>query len=108
VPKWSAQTLVQYIGNRVFLPHDQVIGSFASTFVGSRNDITTSGTIMDHQAYWRFDAVTSYALGQRWGWLENEQVFVRVQNLLDARYSEAFGFRSPPINFVAGVKMDLQ
>jgi len=108
VPKWSAQTLVQYIGDGLFLPHDQVIGSLASTFVGSRDDITTAGTIVDHQAYWRFDAVASYALGRRWRWLQNEQVFTRVSNLLDARYSEAFGFRSPPINFVAGVKIDLQ
>jgi vitamin B12 transporter len=108
VPKWSAQTLVQYIGHGFFLPHDQVIGSLASTFVGSRDDITSSGTILDHQAYWRFDLVASYALGRRWNWLRDEQVFTRVSNLLDARYSEAFGFRSPPINFVAGVKVDLQ
>lgn len=108
VPKWSAQTLVQYIGNGLLLPHDQIIGSFASTWVGSRNDITTLGGVMNHQAYWRFDLSGSYALGQRWNWLQNEQVFARISNLLDARYSEAFGFRSPPINFVAGIKVDLQ
>jgi hypothetical protein len=31
-----------------------------------------------------------------------------VSNLMDRRYSEAFGFRSPPINFLAGVKLDFE
>jgi hypothetical protein len=30
----------------------------------------------------------------------------KIQNLLDRHYSEAFGFPAPPVNFVAGVKVD--
>jgi outer membrane receptor protein involved in Fe transport len=33
-------------------------------------------------------------------------VIARVQNLFDRNYSETFGFRSPPVNFLAGVKLD--
>jgi vitamin B12 transporter len=108
VPKWSAQSLLQYIGDGMFLPNDEVIGSLALTFVGDRDDITPTGTIQNHEAYYRFDLVASYALGQQWNFLRNEQAFTRISNLFDRTYSEAFGFRAPPINFVAGIKMDLQ
>jgi hypothetical protein len=30
----------------------------------------------------------------------------KVSNLLDRHYSEAFGFPAPPVNFMAGVKLD--
>ncbi len=30
----------------------------------------------------------------------NEEVFARVSNLFDRHYSEAFGFKAPPVNFV--------
>jgi vitamin B12 transporter len=108
VPKWSAQSLLQYIGSGVFRPHDEAIGSLAMTFVGDRDDITPTGTIENHDAYYRFDLVASYALAQRWRFLQNEQVFTRISNLCDRKYSEAFGFRAPSINFVAGVKIDLE
>jgi hypothetical protein len=29
-----------------------------------------------------------------------------VQNMLDRHYAEVFGFPAPPVNFVAGVKVD--
>ena len=108
VPKWSAQSLLQYIGNGMLLAHDQVVGSFAMTFVGDRDDITPVGTIQNHDAYYRFDLVASYALGRRGNFLRDEQVFTRISNLFDRTYSEAFGFRAPPLNFVAGVRLDLQ
>jgi hypothetical protein len=38
--------------------------------------------------------------------LRDESVIARVQNVLDRNYSETFGFRSPPVNFLAGVKLD--
>ncbi len=108
VPKWSAQSLLQYIGDGILDPHDRVAGSLAMTFVGDRDDITPIGTIQNHSAYYRFDLAASYALGRRWGLVADEEVFTRIQNLFDRTYSEAFGFRSPPINFVAGVKLDFQ
>jgi len=30
----------------------------------------------------------------------------KIQNLLDRHYSEAFSFPAPPVNFVAGVKLE--
>lgn len=108
VPKYSAQALLQYVRSNLFLPHDRALANLAYTFVGDRDDITTQSTIANHAAYSRFDLVVSYALGEKYGLIENEQAFTRIENLFDRRYSEAFGFPAPPVNFVAGVKIDLR
>lgn len=108
VPKHSAQALLQYTRADVFRAHDKMFTSLAYTFVGDRDDITSEGTIANHTAYSRFDLVASYALGAPWRWVTDEEVFTRVSNLLDRHYEAAFGFPSPPVNFVAGVKMDLR
>jgi vitamin B12 transporter len=108
VPKHSAQALLQYTRGSVLRAHDKVTTSLAYTFVGDRDDITTAGTIANHGAYSRFDAVASYALGAPWRFVNDEEVFTRVSNLLDRHYQAAFGFPSPPVNFVAGVQVNLQ
>jgi hypothetical protein len=38
--------------------------------------------------------------------MANEEVFARVINAIDRRYSEAFGFPAPSVTFSAGVKLD--
>jgi vitamin B12 transporter len=108
VPKHSAQALLQYVRGNLLRPHDRALANLAYTFVGDRDDITTASTIANHSAYSRFDLAVSYALGAPYGMIRNEQIFTRVENLLDRRYSENFGFPAPPINFVAGVKIDLR
>ncbi len=108
VPKHSAQALLQYMRGNVLRPHDKITTSLAYTFVGDRDDVTTEGTVANHDAYDRFDLVASYALGARWRWVSDEEAFTRVSNLLDRRYQAAFGFPSPPVNFVAGLKVSLQ
>jgi vitamin B12 transporter len=108
VPKHSAQALLQYVKQGLLLPHDRALANLAYTFVGDRDDITTSSTIANHSAYSRFDLVVSYALGIPYGMIQSEEAFTRVENLFDRRYSEAFGFPAPPVNFVAGVKIDLR
>ena len=32
-------------------------------------------------------------------------VYARVENLFDRDYEEVLGFRSPPLNYIAGVKV---
>jgi vitamin B12 transporter len=106
VPKYSAEGLIEYTHAEVLKPNDRIVTTFAYTFVGDRDDITTAGGITSHDAYHRFDIAASYAAGIRWKWLRDESVIARVQNVLDRNYSETFGFRSPPVNFLAGVKLD--
>jgi hypothetical protein len=38
-------------------------------------------------------------------YMSQEEAFVRIQNLFDRNYSQAFGFPAPPINFEAGLKI---
>ncbi|MEA2649026.1 MAG: hypothetical protein QOG61_1461 [Candidatus Binataceae bacterium] len=106
MPKYSAEGLIEYTHAAVFRPNDRLVTTLAYTFVGDRDDITTSSGITSHDAYHRFDLAASYAAGIRWGWLRDESVVARVQNVLDRNYAESFGFRAPPVNFLAGVKLD--
>lgn len=105
VPKKSAFALAQYIAHGIFGGGDKLTLSLAYTFVGARDDITVLSTIAEHSSYQRFDAVASYRGGMPIGAVSDEETFVRVLNLLDAKYSEVFGFPAPPINFVAGIKV---
>jgi vitamin B12 transporter len=106
VPKYSAQSLIDYTHAEIFTPNDRFITTLAYTFVGDRDDITSSGTITNHDAYDLFNLSAIYSAGVECGILRNESVIARVQNLFDRNYSETFGFRSPPVNFLAGVKLD--
>jgi vitamin B12 transporter len=106
VPKYSAQALIDYTHSEIFGPDDRFITTLAYTFVGDRDDITSSGTIASHDAYDLFNLSAIYSAGIPWGLLRNESVIARVQNLFDRNYSETFGFRSPPVNFLAGVKLE--
>jgi vitamin B12 transporter len=106
VPKYSAAGLVEYTRSEIFRGSDRLTTTVAYTFVGDRDDITTAGAIASHDAYDLLDFTAAYSPGIRWGVVRDESVIARVQNLLDRNYSEAFGFRSPPINFMAGLKLD--
>jgi outer membrane receptor protein involved in Fe transport len=107
VPKHAASARAQYVREGIFAGADRATVSVAYTFFGDRDDLDPAiGRIRSHVGYHRFDAVVSYAPGLRWYRMENEEVFARVQNIFDRNYSEAFGFKAPPINAVAGVKLD--
>jgi len=107
VPRYSASALAQYIHDGFFRSGDTATASLAYTFVGDRDDINpTTDDIQNHAAYDVFNAVVSYSPGIQWNGIHDEQVYARVQNLLDRNYSESFGFKAPPINFVAGVQLD--
>ena len=44
--------------------------------------------------------------GMKWREMRNIEIVTKIQNVLDRHYSEAFGFPAPPVNFVAGVKLE--
>jgi len=84
-----------------------VSANLAYYFVGDRDDIDQlNATIQNHAAYNRFDLTMAYDAGIRFGRIRGEELYVRVQNRLDRHYAEVFGFPSPPVNFVAGMKVD--
>jgi vitamin B12 transporter len=106
VPKYSAWAFVLYTRTGIWGDGDRATASLAYSFVGDRDDIEPSGVIRSHDAYHLVDAVLSYDPGMSWRAVRDEQAFVRLQNLLDRHYSQAFGFPAPPFNFVAGVRVE--
>jgi vitamin B12 transporter len=108
VPKRSAFGLAQYQRTQLLLPRDKMTLSLAYTFVGDRDDITQYGSIRSHVGYHRFDATATYDTRLAWNHVTNEEVFARVSNLFDRNYAEEFGFPAPPINFVAGIKLEFE
>ena len=108
VAKHTAAALLQYQRGGIFREHDRITANLSYIFVGDRDDIALTSGIANHAAYHRVDAVVSYALGFPINFLHNEEVFARVSNMMDRSYSEAFGFKAPPVTFLAGVKLDFE
>ncbi len=105
VPKYAASATLQYAHSELFRAGDAVNADLVYVFVGDRDDISPKGTILDNAAYNRFDLTVNYSPGMQWGRIHADQIYARVQNMLDRRYQQVLGFKSPPINFVAGVVM---
>ena len=106
VPKHSASAVAQYEHAGLFRNSDKLRANLIYTFVGDRDDVDQMAAIRNHVGYHVFDAVVSYAPGIQWRSVGNEEIYVRIQNLFDRNYSQNFGFKSPPINFVGGIKLD--
>jgi vitamin B12 transporter len=106
VPKYSASALAEYNRHALFRSPDDLTVALIYVFVGDRDDITSTGTIANHDAYHRFDLAFTYSSGMRWHEVRDVEFVAKIQNLLDRHYSEAFGFPAPPVNFVAGVKLE--
>jgi len=106
VPKYSASGLAEYSQRSILRSGDHLTFALIYVFVGDRDDITPAGTIANHDAYHRFDLAFSYSPGLKWRELRNIEMVAKIQNVLDRHYSEAFGFPAPPVNFVAGLKLE--
>ncbi len=108
VAKHTASALLQYVRGGNFLAHDKITASVNYIFVGDRDDITIQSTVANHSAYNLVNAVVSYAIGIPLRQVRNEEVFARVNNLMDRDYSQAFGFKAPTINVLAGLQLDFE
>jgi len=104
-PKYSASATLHYTRRELLSAADRVSADLVYVFVGDRDDISPMGTILNNPAYQRFDLTVNYSPGWRWWRIRGEQSYVRIQNLFDRRYQGVLGFKSPPINFVAGVTL---
>jgi len=110
VPKHSASAVAQYKRQNIFAHGDQFISALSYDFVGDREDIQTQGAmgLENHGSYQLFNLTLSYQLGKGLvPYLDHEEAFVRIQNLFDRHYSQAFGFPAPPVNYEAGIKLGL-
>src|SRR6202007_3222119 len=84
VPKYSAFALLTYAHKALWSSNDAVSANLAYYFVGDRDDIDQlTATIQNHAAYNRFDLTMAYDAGIRYGRIRGEELYVRVQNMLD-------------------------
>jgi vitamin B12 transporter len=104
-PKYSASSTLHYGRSELLRSSDRVSADLVYIFVGDRDDVSPLGTILNNPAYHRFDLTVNYSPGFQWQRIRSEQIYVRVQNLFDRRYQQLLGFKSPPVNFVAGVTL---
>jgi vitamin B12 transporter len=108
VPKRSGAAILEYKTPDLFKHGDQFTSVLAYQFVGDRDDLQTQPPYgyENHGSYQLFNLTLSYKLGDGLvPYLSHEEGFVRIQNLFDRHYSQAFGFPSPPINYEAGIKI---
>lgn len=108
VPKYSASGVAQYQKSGLLRAEDQVTAALFYQFVGDYNDLETQPPYGEHNhgGYHVFNLTLSYKLtGALVPYLSDEEAFVRIQNLFDRHYSQAFGYPSPRINCEAGVKI---
>ena len=95
----------------MFNRDDQFIAALSYQFIGDREDIQTQAPEGDenHGSYQLFNLTLSYELANGLvPYLTHEEAFVRIQNLFDRHYSQAFGLPSPPINYEAGIKVGFE
>jgi vitamin B12 transporter len=110
VPKHAAAGVAQYKSASLLRAGDQFTAALFYQFVGDFNDIQTQPPFgyENHGGYQLFNLTLSYDLGSGFApRLTSEEAFVRIQNLFDRNYSQAFGYPAPPINFEAGLKIGL-
>lgn len=108
VPKRSAAAVAEYKKSSLLRHSDEFTAALFYQFVGDRNDLQTQPPYgyENHGSYQLFNLTVSYKLADGLvPYLSREEAFVRIQNLFDRNYSQAFGFPSPPINFEAGLKI---
>jgi outer membrane cobalamin receptor len=53
----------------------------------------------------RTDLAVSYALPARFLSFADLTVYGKIENLFDRSYQEILGFRSPPLNYLAGIRL---
>jgi vitamin B12 transporter len=73
--------------------------------IGDRDDIDPLSGFRTNPMYARTDVAVSYTFPSRLFSFSQVTVYSKIQNLFDRDYQEALGFRSPPLNYLAGVRV---
>ncbi len=100
-------TTVNYQREHLLRASDRFDANVNVVFVGERSDLDplTFQSVNNQPAYDRADLALRYdtpILGRA---IRRAGMFARIGNLFDRKYSEVRGFRSPPVNVLAGVRL---
>ncbi len=74
--------------------------------VGDRDDVDPpSGTFRTNPMYTRTDIAISYSFPANFLSFSRLTVYSKIGNLFDRSYQEVLGFKSPPLNYLAGLSV---
>ncbi len=84
---------------------DQLNVNLSVKVIGDRDDIDPRKGARTNPMFARTDLAVSYTL-PAFGWTTSRlSVYGKMENLLDRRYQEVLGFRSPPFTYLAGLRL---
>jgi len=72
--------------------------------VGGRDDVDPMQGPRTNPMYAKTDIAASYTFSTRLFSLSRLTIYSKVENLFDRDYEEVLGFRSPPANFLVGIR----
>jgi outer membrane cobalamin receptor len=72
--------------------------------VGERDDIDPSQGPRANSMFARTDVALSYLLPSFGRMFPRLTIYGKIENLFDRNYQEVLGFRSPPLNYVVGLR----
>jgi vitamin B12 transporter len=73
--------------------------------IGDRDDIDPLRGLRTNPMYARTDMAVSYSFPVNILSFSRLTVYSKIQNLFDRNYQEVLGFRSPPLNYLAGIRI---
>ena len=105
-PKDRGSVRVNVAGRDLFTPRTRYQVSLTVLAVGDRTDVDPDKGFVNarNPGYGRVDVAASYTFEQAIAGRGDLTLFGKIENLGDERYEEALDFRSPPLNFLAGVR----
>ena len=105
-PKHRGSVNVTVAGRDLLRARTRYDASLGVRVVGDRQDVNPAqGFAFDENpAYTTVNLAASYTFEGAVARGGDLTLFAKIENLLDARYDEALGFRAPPTNFLAGIR----
>jgi vitamin B12 transporter len=73
--------------------------------IGDRDDVDPLRGFRTNPMYARTDVAVSYTFPSGLFRFSGLTVYGKIENLFDRHYQEVLGFRAPPLNYLAGVKV---
>ena len=106
-PKHRGAVVLGVAGRDLLRPSSRYEVRLAIDVVGDRPDVNPgAGFATDtNPAYVRIDLAAAYTFERVFGGGADVALLARVENAADKQYAEALGFRAPPVNVLAGVRV---
>jgi vitamin B12 transporter len=105
-PKQRAALTVDLAGRDLGRPRTRYDVNLNAHVVGDRPDVDPAANFAfkENPAYTKVDLAGSYTFEGVLPGKGDLTLFAKIENLFDAEYDEALGFRAPPLNVLAGLR----